>query len=302
MRMDEAERLVGLLQINLRTVAAHGQSVAGRLTVNANGLLSALYDGLLAPLVALPNSPLAAASQLLVVPHGALHYLPFHALYDGHAYAASRWEVSYLPSLDLLSRLARSPARCGEAFALGLSSAGGLPYAVDEARQVASLLGGRAFVEDEAVVETLGTHGSRAGVLHLATHAEFRADNPLFSGLKLADAWLTTLDIFGLQLDASLVTLSGCHTGRSVVGGGEELQGLAWAFFAAGAASLLLSLWAVEDGSTAEFMRLFYRTLVRGSTKSGTLRAAQRAFLAGDRYSHPYYWAPFALFGDTGRL
>ena len=177
-----------------------------------------------------------------------------------------------------------------------------LRHAVEEAQQVAKLLKGAAFLEDTATVEVLRDYGRRAPVVHLATHAEFRADNPLFSGLKLADAWLTTLDIFGLELAASLVTLSGCQTGRSVVGGGEELLGLARAFFAAGAASLLLSLWAVEDSSTAEFMRLFYGDLAGGATKAAALRHAQQVFIADDRYRHPYYWAPFSLIGDTGRL
>jgi CHAT domain-containing protein len=163
-------------------------------------------------------------------------------------------------------------------------------------------LNGAAYVEEEATVEALRERGRRASVVHLATHAEFRVDNPLFSGLRLADAWLTTLDIFDLEFDASLLTLSGCHTGRSVVGGGEELLGLARAFFAAGAASLLLSLWAVEDGSTAEFMRNYYSALKAGATKASALQHAQAAFIQDERYSHPYYWAAFELMGDTGHL
>ncbi len=302
MRPDEAGALLNLLQVNLRTVALHGRGMAGRLRVNADGLLARLYDGLIAPIAALPDSPLDTARQLLIVPHGPLHYLPFHALTDGSRYLAERWEVSYLPSVDLLSRLAKRANPTGHAVALGLSGGGGLAHAVDEARQVAGLLNGAAFVEEAAIVETLRLHAAHAPVVHLATHAEFRADNPLFSGLKLADAWLTTLDIFGLELDASLVTLSGCHTGRNVVGGGEELLGLARAFLAAGAASLLLSLWAVEDSSTAQFMVHFYSALTGGQTKAGGLRHAQCAFLADEQFCHPYYWAPFALMGDTGRL
>jgi CHAT domain-containing protein len=302
MGLDEAARLLNMLQVNLRAVALHGQQLAGRLAANAKGLLAQLYKGLLEPVVDLPDSPLRNAEQLLIVPHGPLHYLPFHALYDGKQHLVVNWEVSYLPSHDLLPRLAGRRAATGAAFVLGLSSQGGLPHAVEEARQVADLLNGVAFVEEAAVVESLRLHAAHAPVVHLATHAEFRADNPLFSGLKMADAWLTTLDIFGLELDASLVTLSGCHTGRSVIGGGEELLGLARAFFAAGASSLLLSLWAVEDGSAAEFMQLYYGALVRGESKAGALRHAQRAFIADDRYRHPYFWAPFALIGDTGRL
>ena len=101
-------------------------------------------------------------------------------------------------------------------------------------------------------------------MLHLATHGDFRADNPLFSGLALADGSLTTLDCFNLRLRASLVTLSGCQTGRSVVSGGDELLGLTRALLSAGAASLVLSLWAVEDISTARLMEAFYRNLAAG--------------------------------------
>lgn len=302
MKPGEAERLLTLLHINLRTVAIQGPRFAAHSAPNARGLLAALYDGLVAPLAALPDSPLKAATQLLVVPYGPLHYLPFHALYDGGQHLGDRFQVSYLPSLDLLPRLSRRASADGPAVSLGLSGAALLPHAVVEAEEVARLLDGAAFVEEAAVVEALREYGRHAPVVHLATHAEFRADNPLFSGLKLADAWLTTLDIFGLQLDASLVTLSGCHTGRSVIGGGEELLGLARAFFAAGAASLLLSLWAVEDGSTAEFMRRYYSALVNGETKAAALQCAQRAFIAQEQYQHPYYWAAFELLGDTGRL
>jgi CHAT domain-containing protein/tetratricopeptide (TPR) repeat protein len=301
MHLDQALNLLNMLQVNLRTVALRGQPIAARLAGNAQRLLSELYDGLIAPVAATPYSAMERADELLIVPYGPLHYLPFHALYDGAQYLAERWAVSYLPSLDLLPRLVRTANGAGRPFVLGLSE-GRLPHAVEEANQVARLLGGAVFAEGAATAAALRTHAAHAPVVHLATHAEFRADNPLFSGLQLADAWLTTLDIFGLELDASLVTLSGCHTGRSVVAGGEELLGLARAFFAAGASSLLLSLWAVEDGSAAQFMEKYYGALTGGHTKASALQAAQRAFVADARYCHPYYWAPFALMGDTGCL
>ena len=150
-------------------------------------------------------------------------------------------------------------------------------------------------------------------VIHLATHGDFRADNPLFSGLLMGDGWLTTLDIFNLRLQASLVTLSGCQTGRTVVGGGDELAGLMRAFLSGGAASLVLSLWAVEDQATAQLMEHFYRQLTTGATKGAALRAAQLHFIqrsgadqaahpAHAMLAHPYYWAPFFLVGDAGPL
>ena len=142
----------------------------------------------------------------------------------------------------------------------------------------------------------------------LAAHGSFRADNPLFSGLALADGWLTTLDIFNLRLHASLVTLSACETGRSVVAGGDELLGLMRAFLYAGATSLVLSQWVVDDRSTARLMERFYTHLANGQSKGAALRLAQLAFLGEGSsevvfpaaYSHPYFWAPFFLVGDSG--
>ncbi len=282
----EVERLMRLLQLNLHTVASQGEAAAERLEAVANNITRALYRGLLEPVAELPGRPLDGARELIIVPCGALHYLPFHALRDGEQHLAARYHVGYLPSANLLSRVRRAPRGGGAPFVLGLSAGGGLPHAVDEARAVAALLGAEPLLEEAATVEALRCRGRSAPLLHLATHAEFRQDNPLFSGLALSDAWLTTLDIFGLELQASLVTLSGCHTGRNVIGGGEELLGLARAFFAAGASSLLLSLWAVEDESTAAFMAHFYAALAAGETKAEALQTEQRALLVDARRRH----------------
>jgi CHAT domain-containing protein len=168
---------------------------------------------------------------------------------------------------------------------------------------------GRAFVDKDATLARILESSSECRILHLAAHGDFRPDNPLFSGLALADGWLTTLDIFNLRLVASLVTLSACQTGRSVVGGGDELLGLMRAFLSAGAASLALSLWAVEDRSTERLMETFYAQMAQGYTKAAALRYAQLRFIQeqGDgpepaAYAHPYFWAPFFLVGDSGAL
>jgi CHAT domain-containing protein len=101
-----------------------------------------------------------------------------------------------------------------------------------------------------------------------------------------------------MRLKASLVTLSACQTGRSVVGGGDELLGLLRAFLAAGASSLVSTFWAVEDQTTAALMQDFYQALADGSDKGAALRQAQLNHLD----KHPYFWSPFFLVGDTGPL
>jgi CHAT domain-containing protein len=190
-------------------------------------------------------------------------------------------------------------------MAIGHSHGGRLPYAAQEARETAALFDGQVFLEDQATVTALRQAAPGCRILHLAAHGDFRPDNPLFSGLALADGWLTTLDIFSFRLRASLVTLSACQTGRNVVGGGDELLGLMRAFLSAGAASLVLTCWAVEDRSTARLMEAFYQKLAGGWTKGQALRHAQLQFLQGQEgadYGHPYFWAPFFLVGNAGPL
>jgi CHAT domain-containing protein len=134
-----------------------------------------------------------------------------------------------------------------------------------------------------------------ASVIHVATHGIFRGDDPAFSALKLADGWLSLHDIYGLELDAELVCLSACQTGRHGVTAGDELVGLSRGFFYAGASALLASLWPVPDGSTADLMTAFYRALRDGDAPEEALRTAMRA--AREDHPHPYHWAPFVLIG-----
>jgi CHAT domain-containing protein len=272
-----------------------------------------MYDLLVAPV----EETLMLYRRLIVVPHGALHYLPFHALYDGTSYLLQRYEMSYLPGASFVrycveARSASPYPDASNILVLGHSFAGRLPYAVKEARTVAARLGGRPLLEDDATLGRLKDAASDSRIVHLAAHGEFRADNPLFSGLALEDGWLTTLDLFDMRVRASLVVLSACQTGRTVIAGGDELLGLMRALLYAGAASLVLSLWTVEDRSTALLMETFYDKLSQGWTKRTALQHAQRQLfetldaakpgIAFGRYAHPYYWAPFCLVGDAGTL
>jgi CHAT domain-containing protein len=305
--LPEGQRLLQLLWLNLRAVPRSPLDQAAALQANAQGLLRRLHNLLLAPLA----DWLAPYPNLIVVPHGPLHYLPFHALHDGQTYLLERQTVSYLPAASLLRFCDSSGGAGSKILALGHSHGGRYPHTLEEARAVASSLGELACVEERATVACLRERASGCRVIHLAAHGLFRADNPLFSGLALADGWLTTLEICNLQLPASLVTLSACQTGQNVVAGGDELLGLMRALFAAGAASAVLSLWAVEDRSTARLMAAFYRGLSRGETKAAALRAAQLELAneatasdsaAGRALAHPYFWAPFFLVGAPGKL
>jgi CHAT domain-containing protein len=300
-------RLLALLRLNLQSVSRCPDQQLPALATNARKLLGRLYTLLVAPAQEL----VASYVRWILVPHGPLHYLPFHALHDGRGYLIEAHEISALPGAGLLAHCRRPRPGGAGLLALGYSCDGRLPHAVEEALQVAATYGGEACVEEDATAGRIRSGAAGRRILHLATHGDFRADNPLFSGVALADGWLTTLDCFGLRLDASLVTLSGCQTGMSVIGGGDELLGLTRALLAAGAASLVLSLWAVEDASTARLMAAMYANLAAGCTKGEALRRAQLGFINGGgaagapeaaRLAHPYTWAPFMLMGDAGAL
>ena len=299
--------LLGFFQLNMNAVATSNLAQIPSLVTNAQVLLKQFYALLLKPV----HHIFRTYSKLIIVPHGLLHYLPFHAFYDGEAFLLEQHAISYLPGASLLRHCHETPPSTSGFYAFGHSYKGHLPHAVQEARTIATQFDGETFLNDEATVSNLQKIAADCSILHMAVHGDFRPDNPLFSGLALADGWLTTLDVFNLQLKASLVTLSACQTGQNVIGGGDELLGLMRAFFASGASSLLLSLWAVEDRSTAQIMMTFYDRLADGWDKSVALRYAQQQLIhrrvddndeLAEAYTHPYFWAPFFLVGHSGPL
>jgi CHAT domain-containing protein len=172
------------------------------------------------------------------------------------------------------------------------------PHINEEVDALRALLPkGLFFVGREAREDKLRRYGPTAGKLHIAAHGIFRADNPMFSSLKLGESWLNLFDIFNLQLGAELTVLSACETGMSAVWEGDELLGLARGFLYAGTPSLVVSLWTVNDRSTAELMRHFYGELQKGASKASALQKAVVAIKG--IYPHPYYWAPFMLMGKS---
>lgn len=297
----EIHRLMRQWQTNLAATAraiASGTPIAG-LHRNARGILAALHRALIAPVVA----RIAGCERLVVVPYGPLHAVPFHALFDGGRYLVEDVEVAVCPSSALLALCAGHPRGPEETRALVLahSDGGRLPAVHAEADAVTASFPGVAYREADATRARLIAAAPRHRVLHLAAHGEARLDNPTFAHLRLADGQVTATDVFNLRLQGALVTLSACETGRSAVTGGDELIGLSRGFLHAGAATLVQSLWRVEDDATARTMAHFYRALRAGHTKGAALRGAQRALLAADG-AHPYLWAPFQLVGDSGAL
>lgn len=233
--------------LNRRTVTqTEPKKIAGKIP-NAQMVLHQIYQALLGPV----EEQLHDFSKVIVVPHGELHYLPFHALFDGEKYLLEKFQVSYLPGASFLNVGQQTHNEQRKMLAFGHSDFGRLPHAPTEAMRIAKLWEETPLLEEQARGSDMVEMMSHSQMLHFACHGVFRADRPLFSGLQLADGWLTTLDIFNFRLSASLVTLSACQTGRNVAGGGDELQGLMRAFLTAGAATLVMTLWDVADAATS---------------------------------------------------
>jgi CHAT domain-containing protein len=258
------------------------------------GHLRELYDELVLPLGELPR-----CDQLVVVPHGLLHYLPFHAFYDGQRYLDQRCTISYAPNASIFTLCQRKTVdSSGGSLVFGIADERA-PYIAEEAQAAARALpDARLFLDQEATVQALREHGAGARFIHIASHGFFRQDNPMFSSIRMGDSYLSLYDLHQFQLPAELVALSGCATGLSTIGAGDELVGLVRGLLQAGAKSLLLSLWNVHDRSTAELIRAFYAHLTAGHDKAAALGKAMQE--VREAYPHPYYWAPFRIIGGRG--
>lgn len=246
-----------------------------------------------------PIESLLTAQSLIIIPHGLLHYVPFHTLFNGNSYLIDQKTISYAPSATILHRLLTAPKEdISSAAPLIMSLPDDtIPHARTEAEAIAGLFpNAQTCIGPQATASKLLNNGSKPAFLHLATHAAFRADNPLYSAIKLADTWVSVNDIYNIPNVAPLVTLSACETGRNQINGGDEFMGLARGFFSAGAKSLVVSLWAVDDNSTTELMTTFYHAIKNGEPVNQALQTAQLAIKS--RLPHPYYWASFILTGN----
>ncbi len=255
--------------------------------------LELLYNELIAPI----RSLLAPYTHLIFVPHGALHFLPFHALRHSDRYLCDDFSISYAPSATIF-------ALCGEKKANPISrplifgiADQNAPEIDAEVKAVAEILpGSELLVGEQASGAALRGRGPNIGLLHIATHGIYRQDNPMFSGIRLGDGYLYLYDLYQMRIPARLVTLSGCATGMNVVAEGDELLGLQRGLFCAGASTLLLSLWDVHDATTAELMSSFYSHLTASNDMAGSLRLAMQEIRA--KRPHPYFWAAFFLTGQ----
>jgi len=269
--------------------------------------------------------------RLVIVPEGALHYVPFAALpsFAGH-------EIVRIPSAATLELLRRDPVRAvpgktlmifaDPVFSESDPRVGAvrdaasttarmprLPLTRQEAASIAKL------VPRDSITTALDFDASRATatsdemrghrIIHFATHGLVDSVHPELSGVVLSlvdrkgraqDGFLRLHDIYNLQLDSDLVVLSACQTALGKEIRGEGIVGLTRGFMYAGVPRVVASLWKVDDRATAELMRRFYEGMLgpRQLPPAAALRAAQEEMAASAMWSRPYYWAGFVLQGE----
>jgi CHAT domain-containing protein len=260
-----------------------------------------------------PLRPWLTEPDLVLVPHGALHRLPFSALRDSGTgrYLIEDFTLTHAPSASSLLLLRRRGGpRGGQPLVLGDPALADrwpppLGGARREAQRVAAILGSSAYLGEQATEEVLRRESAGARRLHIAAHGLQDPDNPRESYLALAaggghDGRLTMGEILEeVDLDhCELVVLSACMTALGGDGGGDEVLGLVRAFLYAGSPTVVASLWPVNDEATAALMERFYRHLAAGEPVARALRKAQVAVLQQPERSAPYFWAAFTVTGD----
>jgi CHAT domain-containing protein len=309
------------------------RAIVGRSAASSGASASRLYRQLLAPV-----EDRIAGRTLVVVPDGALSTVPFEALLEHEVgpdtepreipYVLRDHAVSYAYSATLalqeIHRRGAAPPDDFVGFAPLVSTGvapdlAALPASQREVTAVRELFArrrglladwfktrSRTYLGGQATEGRLKSADlERYRYVHLATHGIVDEDHPGRSRLLLApepgsgeDGVLRLGEAFDLHLNADLVVLSACDTGRGRIAGGEGIIGFTRAFLYAGAQSLLVSLWPVSDAASSELVIDFYRELLGGRPKAEALRQAKlRAMARNPEYAKPYYWSSLVLLG-----
>ncbi len=242
---------------------------------------------------------------LIVSPSGRLRYIPFAALYDGERYLIDRFRTCVLNKAGIVTQRTAIPAdasllACGDPD----SSLSGAEHEVQRLAQIWDSSRLETYFGEQVTQRLLRRTLGRYDIMHLATHGTLLEGNPKGSFLRLGgtgtDSSLTFSEIDVLPLrDLELAVLSACQTALGENGDGKEIAGLAYNFQKKGTATVVATLWSVDDVSTADLMVKMYEALATGEiSRLDALHSAQLALRNSTEFSHPYHWAPFILIGN----
>ena len=256
--------------------------------------------------------------ELIVVPEGPLWLAPYAAFLDPNSrYLSESFRIRFIPSLLSLKMILDCPADyhakngallVGDPWVEEVKLKQ-LPCARREVELIAEILHTTPLTGKEATKDEVLKQLSNVALVHIAAHGRMEtgeialSPNPTRASEKPSDEdfLLTMSDVLNVRLRARLVVLSCCHSGRGEIKA-EGVVGIARAFLGAGARSVLVSLWAIDDEATLEFMKYFYQHLAEGKSASKSLNQAMKFMRESDEFSDVKYWAPFVLIGDDVTL
>ena len=280
---------------------------------NQDNPFRALYELTISPIIDLIHG-----DELIVVPEGPLWLAPYAAFMDPNSrYLSESFRIRFIPSLLTLKLILDCPADyhakngallVGDPWVEEVKLKQ-LPCARREVELIAEILHTTPLTGKEATKDEVLKQLSNVALVHIAAHGRMEtgeialSPNPTRASEKPSDEdfLLRMSDVLNIRLRARLVVLSCCHSGRGEIKA-EGVVGIARAFLGAGARSVLVSLWAIDDKATLEFMKYFYQHLVEGESASKSLNQAMKFMRESDEFSDVKYWAPFVLIGDDVTL
>ncbi|XP_066015980.1 tetratricopeptide repeat protein 28-like [Pocillopora verrucosa] len=301
------------------TTSLHEESrgnLRGDETKDTGGSHHLCYEWIVTPVADLLTEP-----EIIIVPDRFSYRVPFAALRDEQTgkYLSEKYRIRIIPSLTILRLIQECPADYHSqtgGLVVGDPTVGKVQYngrliditplfcASKEAEMVGQLLGVQPLLGRRATKQAVLQAIPSVSLIHLAAHGNTERGEIALSPHcttnstpQEEDYLLTMSDIEGVQVRAELVVLSCCHSGRGLIKK-EGVIGIARAFLASGARSVLVASWAIEDKATAKLMKHFYKHLVRGGSASESLHQAVQ-WLRSNGFSKPSQWAPFVLMGDN---
>ncbi|MDP4289486.1 MAG: CHAT domain-containing protein [Bacteroidota bacterium] len=283
-----------------------------------------------------------AGKDLIIVPDGELLYIPFDVLltstpkmngldYKSLPYLIKEHAVNYSASATIT--FGRKEKHERQAIDLGafaptydknykyknlvygnkdsVMTLFPIPGALEEVNRASKIYKGEVIKGLMASEALFKAKAPNYNILHLSAHTIIDNENPMYSKLAFTpgidnkeDGLLNTYELFNMNLNAELAILSACNTGNGKLQLGEGIISIARGFFYAGVPSVVMTLWSVEDYSSAELMELFYKHLSEGCAKDEALRLAKLDYLkqSDQLTAFPYYWAGYVNIGDNSPL
>jgi CHAT domain-containing protein len=247
--------------------------------------LSEFYDILIKPIEKHLND------EMIVVPHSFLHYLPFQAL-KNNRYLVQDYKISLAQSASSLEYL-KDGGGVGS-LVVGNPNKGtkdDIAHAEEEAKLIAKKLGTIPLIGDMATKKTVLNEMKDKKVLHFACHGFFNDYDPIHSGLKLSDEFITALDFMNMEINANLTVLSACDTALGEINNTDELEGLVRSIQYSGSKFVIASLWQIDDDSTKDLFLKFY------NGTGDILDRIKTAEIDMIKKYDIYSWAPFQTYG-----